>query len=444
MSLAMPEIDPNVTPRRLLVLAVPAIAVGILAAAILWSLDRLSEALGNVLWTTLPGALGIDPSGWWIILMLTTTGLAVGIVLQVMPGHGGPDTATTELTGPPLPLRWLPGIAIVTFLGLAGGVSLGPENPIIAINCAIVVALLARLIPQVHAQMATLLAASATIGALFGTPVAAALLFTGLVAAVKAGGSLWDRLFLPVAAAGAASATMHLLGAPPFAFNMPAYPGPQPIDFLTGTLTACAVVVVGLAALAAFPLVYRGLHALRYPILITTLGGLILGALGFLGGPITMFKGLTQIGELLQEPGQYDAGQLLVIAGIKILALLVAASALFRGGRIFPATFIGVALGLAAHALVPSIPLALAGACGVLGMVLVVGRDGWLALLVAVAIGGDITLLPVLCVIVLPAWLMVSQVPEFRIAPVEDPGVQSGAPPATETERPAEGHGPRS
>ncbi|MET0887047.1 MAG: hypothetical protein ABWX92_11420, partial [Mycetocola sp.] len=94
------------------------------------------------------------------------------------------------------------------------------------------------------------------------------------------------------------------------------------------------------------------------------------------------------------------------------------------------------------------IPLALAVACGVLGMVLVVGRDGWLALFVAVAIGGDITLLPALCVIVLPVWLMVSQVPEFRIAPPEKPGAGSGAqasaPPAAARERPAEGHGPRS
>ena len=79
-----------------------------------------------------------------------------------------------------------------------------------------------------------LLAASATIGALFGTPVAAALVFTGLVAAVRAGGSLWDKLFLPLAAAGAASITMHLLGAPPFAFDVPAYGPPQAFDILTG------------------------------------------------------------------------------------------------------------------------------------------------------------------------------------------------------------------
>ena len=424
MSLARPEADPDVTPRKLLLLAVPAILVGVVAALILWTLDRAADALSGVIWTTLPDALSIDPDGWWIVLVLTVTGLAVGIALQVLPGHGGPDSATTELVGAPLPLRALPGLALVTLLGLAGGVSLGPENPIIAINSAIIVAIFARLIPQVSPQVSMLLAASATIGALFGTPVAAALVFTGLVAAVRSGGSLWDRLFLPLAAAGAASITMHLLGAPPFAFDMPAYGPPQAFDILIGALVACAVTVVGLAALAVFPLVYRALHALRHPIIICTVGGLILGILGFIGGPITMFKGLTQMGELLKDPGQYDAGQLAVIAGIKIVALLVAASALFRGGRVFPATFIGVALGLLISALFPSLSMSLVVACAVLGIVLVVARDGWLAIFVAVAIPGDIALLPVLCIVVLPAWLLVSQAPEFRIVPADAPEKQ--------------------
>jgi len=417
MTLAPTETDPNVTPRRLLLLAIPALLVGIVSALILWTLDRVADALSNVIWDAAPTALGVDPNGWWIILVLTVTGLAVGIALQVLPGHGGADSATTELVAPPLPLKTLPGLALVTLLGLAGGVSLGPENPIIAINTAIMVAVFARFLPAVTPQVSTLLAASATIGALFGTPVAAALVFTGLVAAVRAGGSLWDKLFLPLAAAGAASITMHLLGAPPFDFDMPAYGPPQAGDILIGALVACAVTVVGLIALYLFPLVYKTMHALRHPIIITTVGGLILGILGFIGGPITMFKGLTQMGELLKDPTQYDAGQLAIIAGIKIVALLVAASALFRGGRVFPAAFIGVALGLLVSALFPGLSISLVVACAVLGMVLVVARDGWLALFVAVAIPGDIALLPVLCLVVLPAWLLVSQVPQFRILP---------------------------
>ena len=94
-----------------------------------------------------------------------------------------------------------------------------------------------------------LLAGASTVGALFGTPVAAALLFTGILAALRSGGSLWDRLFLPVAAAGAGATTMHLLGAPPFAFDLPAYGAPQAIDFVTGSLLTCAIVLIGLAML---------------------------------------------------------------------------------------------------------------------------------------------------------------------------------------------------
>ncbi|MBM7832576.1 H+/Cl- antiporter ClcA [Agromyces cerinus] len=417
MSLATPPRDPAVTPKRLLLLAIPALAIGVISALILFGLDRLAAVLQSALWDALPDALGVDPSGWWIVLVLTLTGLAVGLVLRFVPGHGGPDSATTELVEEPQPLKNLPGLLIVTVLALAGGVSLGPENPIIAVNTALMVALIARLIPSVPKQLTVLLAASATIGALFGTPVAAALVFTGIVAALKSGGALWDRLFLPLVAAGAGAFTMRLVGAPIFSFSLPPYGAPQALDLLTGAIVATAAAVIGLAMLAAFPIIYRAMHSLRHPVLIATAGGLLLGLLGLLGGPITMFKGLEEIGDLLEDPTAYDAPQLAAIAGIKILALLIAASSLFRGGRVFPATFIAVALGMLGHALIPSLPLGLAVGCAIVGVLLVVTRDGWIAIFVGVAVAGDITILPMLCVIVLPAWLLVTGAPEFRILP---------------------------
>ncbi|MGW9631825.1 ion channel protein [Agromyces sp. NPDC055520] len=430
MSLATPPRDPAVTPKRLVVLALPALAIGVISALVLWALNGLAGMLETVLWDAIPNALGVDPSGWWIVLVLTLTGLAVGLVLRFVPGHGGPDSATTELVEEPQPLRNLPSVILVTVLALAGGVSLGPENPIIAVNTALMVAAVARLMPAVPRELTVMLAASATIGALFGTPVAAALVFTGIVAALKSGGALWDRLFLPLAAAGAGAFTMHLLGQPSFAFDIPVYGTPQALDALTGAVVAVGAAVIGLAMLAAFPIVYRAMHSLRHPVLIATTGGLLLGLLGLLGGPITMFKGLDQVGELLQDPDKYDAGQLAAIAGIKIIALLVAASSLFRGGRVFPATFIGVALGMLGNALIPSLPLALAVGCAVVGVLLVVTRDGWISIFVAVAITGDVTILPMLCIIVLPAWLLVTGAPEFRIAKpkrTEAPAERGGA-----------------
>ncbi|MRG59107.1 ion channel protein [Agromyces sp. CFH 90414] len=415
------------TPRQLLALSVPALLVGALTAVVLWLLDVVSESLGDLIWKAVPGSLGFDPdASWWILLVLTSTGVAVGLVTWLVPGHAGPDSATTDLLEPPLRPWVVPGLALAAVIGLAGGVSLGPENPIIAINATLVAFLFARLLPKVPVQLAVWLAAAGTIGALFGTPVAAALVFTSAMAGTPVRGHLWDRLFLPLAAAGAGSITMHLLGAPSFGFEVPAYPGPAALDLLTGSLIAVGTTVVGLAALAVFPWVHRAFHALRHPLLIPVAGGLVLGLLGVLGGPLTLFKGLEETGELLENSDEYAAGQLVVLALVKLVALVVAASSGFRGGRIFPAVFVGAALGLLGHALIPAAPLALAVACGVLGMVLVVGRDGWVALFVAVAVAGDVTLLAVLCVIILPAWLLVSRAPEFRI--VEPEPFPSAAP----------------
>ena len=100
---------------------------------------------------------------------------------------------------------------------------------------------------------------------------------------------------------------------------------------------------------------------------------------------------------------------------MKVVALLIAASAGFRGGRIFPAVFIGVALGLLGHALIPDLPHSLAVACGTLGIVLAATKDGWIAIFVGVALCGDITVLPLLCLIVLPVWLIVTKAPELVV-----------------------------
>jgi H+/Cl- antiporter ClcA len=413
--------EPQLTVRRLVLLSIPAVLIGILSAVSLRAVDLIADQLDDVLWTNAPKSLGIAPDApWWIFTVLTATGIAVALVVWLVPGHAGPDSATTELAATPLRLSVLPGLAVVVVLSLAGGVSLGPENPIIAINVSLAVALVARIAKAVPPQLTGALAISATIGALFGTPVAAALVFTGMVGEFKMGGSLWDKLFLPLVAAGAGSVTMFLLGGgfgAQSAFDP--YGAPQPFDLLLGAVVACAAAAFGLVGIYLFPLVHRAFHALRHPLIYISLGGVVLGLLGMIGGPITLFKGLDQSAQLLADPDAYPPGQLTVILLVKLAALVVAASAGFRGGRIFPAVFLGVAAGLLGGALLPGLPLSLAVACGVLGVVLAIARDGWVALFVAVAIVDDATVLPMLCIIVLPAWLIVTRAREMLITPAD-------------------------
>ncbi|GAB3606922.1 hypothetical protein GCM10027413_23310 [Conyzicola nivalis] len=44
-----------------------------------------------------------------------------------------------------------------------------------------------------------------------------------------------------------------------------------------------------------------------------------------------------------------------------------------------------------------------------------VARDGWISLFIAVAVAGGTAILPVLCIAILPAWLLVSRGPEMIV-----------------------------
>ena len=140
------------------------------------------------------------------------------------------------------------------------------------------------------------------------------------------------------------------------------------------------------------------------------------------GGPITMFKGLAEMKTLTADQATYTVGAIALILVVKIVAVLIAATSGFRGGRIFPMVFVGVAFGILASKVIPEVPLSLAIACSVLGFTLVVTRDGWLSLFMAAVMipNSGPVLLPLLCVIVLPAWLVLAGRPEMLIKPDDD------------------------
>ena len=186
--------------------------IGIVSALALIALEWLGDLLKDGLWSALPDAVGVDPdSPLYIFLMLSAIGVLIGLVVWLAPGHAGPDPATTGLIEEPLPLGALPALAIVTIIAQGGGVSLGPEAPIVVLNVSLVVAAIKIFKLPIPIQLGIVLATAATIGALFGTPVAAALILTGMVAMAKGAGSLWDRLFLPLVAAAVAAVTMTLI-----------------------------------------------------------------------------------------------------------------------------------------------------------------------------------------------------------------------------------------
>lgn len=379
---------------------------------------KFAAILQSVLWQRLPGSVGIAAdSPLWIMLTLTFTGVLVGLVIRYSTGHAGPDPATEPLIGAPISPAALPGLIIALVLGLAGGVSLGPEHPIMAVNIALAVALGRRFFPRIGALDWTILASAGTIGALFGTPVAAALIFSQTLSGSN-DTPLWDRLFAPLMAAAAGSLTTSLFFHPHFSLPVAHYTQMRIVDIFSGAVVAAIAIAAGMVAVWCLPRLHALLHRLKNPVLILGVGGFLLGLLGVMGGPLTLFKGLDEMQQMAfsQTLGTTD---FFMLAVIKLAALVIAAASGFRGGRIFPAVFIGVALGLMLHAHVEAVPAAITVSCAILGLVLVVTRDGWLSLFMAAVVVPDTTLLPLLCIVMLPAWLLLAGKP-MMVANRED------------------------
>lgn len=404
--------------RTMLLLSLPALILGVASSLVLIVVMKFASLLQSILWQRLPGSLGIAAdSPLWIMLTLTLTGVMVGLVIRYSTGHAGPDPATEPLIGAPISPAALPGLIIALVLGLAGGVSLGPEHPIMAVNIALAVALGRRLFPRIGALDWTILASAGTIGALFGTPVAAALIFSQTLSGSN-DTPLWDRLFAPLMAAAAGSLTTSLFFHPHFSLPIAHYTQMRIVDIFSGAVVAAIAIAAGMVAVWCLPRLHALLHRLKNPVVLLGVGGLLLGILGVVGGPLTLFKGLDEMQQMAfsQTLGTTD---FFMLAVIKLAALVIAAASGFRGGRIFPAVFIGVALGLMLHAHVEAVPAAITVSCAILGLVLVVTRDGWLSLFMAAVVVPDTTLLPLLCIVMLPAWLLLAGKP-MMVANRED------------------------
>ncbi|MFD3532350.1 ion channel protein [Streptomyces sp. NPDC058664] len=412
-----PSSSADETPLRILLPQVlPALVVGVMASLLFLGISALAEQFQGVLWEDLPDALGIGAySSLWTILMLTATGIVVGLVIWKVPGHAGPDSASTGLGGAPLAPGVVPGLLLASTLALAGGVSLGPENPIIAANVALAYWLGRKAAPAVPGAAWVALASAATIGALFGTPVAAALVLSEALVGQPGRGSLWDRLFAPLVAAGAGAMTTELIAEPSFALGLPPLTDPGWGDLLGSLVIASAAAAFGLLSCYLFPYVHAAFQHLRHPMVMLPLGGLLLGLLGALGGHLTLFKGLEETKELASSIGGWSSGELAKFAAVKLLALVVAASCGFRGGRIFPAVFVGTAFGLLAQALVPEVHPAVAVSSAVLGVLLATTRQGWISLFTGAALAGSPAVLALLCLASLPAWLIVTGRPQLEL-----------------------------
>lgn len=362
------EPTPDVALRQLVRALVLAVLIGVpvslLALGFVWLVGEAT----SLVWADLPRWLGFsgDLPWWFIVLVPTLGGVAVALARR-LPGHAahGPLDGFARHTDP----RQLPGILLAALLTLACGAILGPEAPLLALGTALGL-LLATRAPDPVQGMSSAAGGFAAFSALLGNPLVTAILLLEATA-----GSVSSITLLPgLAASGVGFLVFTGVGdwagvdLPSFTVpGLPAYTSVSWDDLAWGMLVAVAAAVVALLALAAGKQVAS--RAGRFPLLVTVpAAGLVVGVIGAVWVAATgqdpatvLFSGESAIPAVVAETG---ADTVLLLVVLKAVGYAVSLGSGFRGGPIFPALFLGVAVGVLGGLVLPGLDTTPAVAAG--------------------------------------------------------------------------------
>ena len=342
-------------------------ALGVAVALVFVAFEAALEHTREWLWHTVAG----EHPGWAITIGITTLGaLAMGLGLRFLPGHGGPHPAESHGIGeagvdPAMGRpRVIGSVLVVGFLGLAVGASLGPEGAILP--AVVGVSLLAARLGRAEGRVKLLVQGAglgSLLAAMFGSPLAGVVPLLEVVPVAP--GAAMALLVLPALTASAtATITLHVLDIEPAGF----------LPFTYDTFHASHLVwavLIGVVAGAAGLLVDRAMHLFRSftrrldrtsVVLTAVAGGLGLGLLYVLGGETVRFSGIPEL--VLAVRTTTSPWRALLLAAVKVTATAWCLAAGFRGGKIFPAAYIGGMVGLSLHLFVHAIPVEVAWGVG--------------------------------------------------------------------------------
>jgi H+/Cl- antiporter ClcA len=368
--------QPQLSPKAYLRLVLLGAALGLPAAGLAALFLAVVHDLEHWLWTDLPDALGHSSPPWYLVIGLPVVGAAVVVLARrFLPGDGGHPPLEGFEGGTPK-LAWAPGIAIAAIGTLSFGAVLGPEAPLIAIGSLVGVAVTAFVrLGEPEERVLSTAGAFAAISALFGGPVVGGMM---LVESGLEMGALLLTVLLPGFVAAAIGYVLFVglgdwggLSAQSLAVpDLPLYKGTHVYDLIV----AVVVGVVGAAIVAAVrrsaaELAREGPKRLSMPALLLA-GGLAVGLIA----QIADWLGASSQDVLFS--GQTGVPAIAATESTKILLILLVAKAIaygislgcgFRGGPIFPAIFLGVAVAEFAHTwfdVSPTLAVAVGAASG--------------------------------------------------------------------------------
>ncbi|MGW5241933.1 chloride channel protein [Monashia sp. NPDC004114] len=375
------DTERRVHPWRYLRLVLIGLLIGIPAALVGAAFLSLVHVLEDLLWTDLPKAMGVSRPPWYLVVGLPVVGaLLVLVARRLLPGDGGHEPLE-GIGASPTPLAHVPGIALAAVATLAFGAVLGPEAPLIALGSAtgIAVGRIARLGSR-ERQVVSTAGSYSAISALFGGPIVASFM---LMEAGLGFGARLVPVLLPGFVAAAAGYIVFLgvndwpgLGSASIAVgDLPTYATVSIGDIVIAVVAGIVAAVVVRAARRSGEVVLA--LRPRGTTLVLVGGAVVTGLLALLAQGLgatsddVLFSGQSAIPDLLALGTDGSAALLVVLLVAKGLAFAVCLGCGFRGGPIFPAIFLGVAvaaLAVAWFGMSPTAALAIGTAAGMTAM----------------------------------------------------------------------------
>jgi H+/Cl- antiporter ClcA len=424
---------------RLLVVAA---VLGVPISAAAWGFLAVVSYLQKELFTHLPHGLGYSAApAWWPLPVLVIGGVLAALAIRYLPGNGGASPAPGFAVHPPPAPVQLPGVILAALASLAFGTVIGPEMPLIALGSGLAVlatrAARRRPVPAQGVQVLAAAGSFAAISTLLGSPITGAFL---LMEASGLGGPAMGLVLVPGLLASGVGALIFvgldsLTGLGTFSLavgSLPPYTRPDVAQFGWAIVIGLAAALLGPAILWLCLTVQR--YAEKRVLLVLPLAGAAVAVLTIIytqatGKPASdvLFSGQADIGPLIHNAGSYSVGALLLLLACKTLAYGVSRGS-FRGGPIFPALFIGAALGVAMSHL-PGLPLVAAVAMGIGAMTAAVMKLPLTSVLLAslLLLSDAAKVMPLVIVAVVVAYVAVAHIGP-RLA--TRPAVAAQQPPA--------------
>jgi len=418
------------THASLVRLALLGAMVGLPTGLVAFLFISVVHLLEHWLWDELPHLLGAEAPPWYLVLGLPVLGGALVHLARMLPGGGGDSPLDTNHAPSASPsLRGLWGVMAAALATLPFGLVLGPEAPLISMGMIVAAWLTSWVkLPQFDRMMVSMSGSAAAMSTLFGGPLVA-----GMMILESAAGTAVPIMAVVIPSLTSAAVAYLLItglgmmsGLPMAGLAVPGLPTYGSVRYID---LVVAVVVGGLAALlAAIVRRYAGRIAEqekrigRLPLLLG--GGLAVGLLALgaraLGADSqdVLFSGQSSVSPLV---AQTSAAMVAVLLVAKALAYMVSLGAGFRGGAIFPAIFLGVALtqfSVIWLAMSPTVAIAIGTAAGMAAMTRTLLAPVLFAVILTAEAGHDAV--PVAAIAGVSAWL-VSNWMDQRLAPKTEP-----------------------